>query len=77
MNGPKGIMTNFDEEGGEKTKGQKRKLEVSNGDGAENNENGNSVLNGLVLFKLLLKQIERVHFMEAKCIINFYMVYFY
>ena len=77
MNGPKGIMTKFDEEGGEKTKGQKRKLEESNGDGAENNENGNGVLNGLVLFKLLLKQIERVHFMEAKCIINFYMVYFY
>ena len=50
MNGPKGIMTNFDEEGGEKTKGQKRKLEESNGDGAENNENGNGVLNGLVLF---------------------------
>ena len=77
MNGPKGIMTNFDEEGGEKTKGQKRKLEESNGDGAENNENGNGVLNGLVLFRLLLKDIERVHFMEAKCIINFYMVYSY
>ena len=62
---PKGIMTNFDEEGGEKNKGQKRKLEESNGDGAENNENGNGIHNGLVLFRLLLKQIERVHFMEA------------
>ena len=77
MNGPKGIMTNFEEEGGEKNKGQKRKLEESNGDGAENNENGNGVHNGLVLFRLLLKQIERVHFMEAKCKINFYGVYFY
>ena len=66
MNGPKGIMTNFDEEGGEKTKGQKRKLEESNGDGAENNENGNGVHNGLVLFRLLLKLTERVHFMKAK-----------
>jgi len=44
----KGIMTNFDEEGGEKTKGQKRKLEESNGDGAENIENGNGVHNGSV-----------------------------
>ena len=59
-------MTNFDEEGGEKNKGQKRKLEESNGDGVENNENGNGVLNGLVLFKLLLKHNERVFFIEAK-----------
>lgn len=44
----KGIMTNFDEEGGEKNKGQKRKLEESNGDGAENNENGNGIHNGSV-----------------------------